>query len=53
MIFGQKKKVPDTKAKPPGDIPQKVGTIGGSATMWITKGNDLVESSMYAEAIQC
>ncbi|MDD5614639.1 MAG: tetratricopeptide repeat protein [Candidatus Methanoperedens sp.] len=53
MIFGKKKKVADTKAKPPGDTPPKGETIEGGATMWITKGNNLVESSMYAEAIQC
>jgi tetratricopeptide (TPR) repeat protein len=53
MIFGKKKKMPDTKAKPPADTPPKSGTIERGATMWITKGNNLMESSMYAEAIQC
>ncbi|MBU3966916.1 MAG: tetratricopeptide repeat protein [Euryarchaeota archaeon] len=53
MILGKKKKMPDTKAKSPDDTPPRSGTIEGGVTTWANKGNNLVESSMYAEAIRC
>ncbi|MBU4138569.1 MAG: tetratricopeptide repeat protein, partial [Euryarchaeota archaeon] len=56
MIFGKKKRLPDTKGKDPsvGTAPKGAGaTTDGGASVWVNKGNNLVESSMYAEAIQC
>jgi tetratricopeptide (TPR) repeat protein len=58
MILGKKKTVPDIKQK---DAELSKGNGSGDvrenkpedATMWGNKGNSLVESSMYDDAIKC